>query len=218
MRIVRVAEIPWEDRVNVDGWPSRGGMYCNDIANALCIRLIDYPYGSTEPRHVHPGTHATTVLRNRAIVDGLTLEPLDVIVGPSHEPHGPLHYPEGCKLLSAFLGSYYHSEVAELKSDKHYRLVQQATLPWHAEADGVESKTLVDRGCGRLLVRVLRCLPGATVPVMQPQLHSALVIRGPVEAGGETLGEWDFIWFDEGAGAEPVSLPAGGELLTISLQ
>ena len=25
--IVRVANIPWEDRKNVDGWPSRAGMY-----------------------------------------------------------------------------------------------------------------------------------------------------------------------------------------------
>ena len=25
-KIARVAEIPWEDRKNVDGWPSRVGM------------------------------------------------------------------------------------------------------------------------------------------------------------------------------------------------
>ena len=113
-QIAKVADIPWEDRVNVDGWPSRAGMYYDDRDNQLCMRLIDYPVGSTEPRHVHAGSHATTVLKGRTIVDGLTLGPLDVIVGPSNEPHGPLHYPEGCKLFSAFQGSYYHSEVEQL--------------------------------------------------------------------------------------------------------
>ena len=74
-QIARYAEIPWEDRKNVDGWPSRAGMYCNDEENSLCMRLIDYPKGSTEPRHVHAGMHATTVLKGSAIVDGLTLGP-----------------------------------------------------------------------------------------------------------------------------------------------
>ena len=50
-------------------------MYYDDRENELCIRLIDYPVGSIEPRHVHAGTHATTVLKGRAIVDGLTLSP-----------------------------------------------------------------------------------------------------------------------------------------------
>jgi len=72
-QIVRLAEIRWEDRVNVDGWPCRAGMYYDDRENGLTLRLIDYPVGSTEPRHVHPGTHAVTVLKGRAIVDGLTL-------------------------------------------------------------------------------------------------------------------------------------------------
>ena len=109
--IVRVKDIPWEDRRNVDNWPSRAGMFCDDQDNQLCIRLIDYPKGSTEPRHVHGGMHATTVLKHHTIVDGVTLRPLDVVLGPSNEPHGPLHYPESCQLLSAFQGSYYHSEV-----------------------------------------------------------------------------------------------------------
>ena len=65
--LVRLHEIPWEDRVNVDGWPSRGGMHCQDPDNSLTLRLIDYPLGSMEPRHVHAGTHATTVLKGRAI-------------------------------------------------------------------------------------------------------------------------------------------------------
>src|SRR5215212_3194834 len=128
-KIARLAEIPWEDRVNVDGWPSSAGMYYNDVENKLCMRLINYPKGSTEPRHVHGGMHATTVLKGCTVVDGITLQPCDVIVGPSNEPHGPLHYPEGCKLFSAFLGSYFHSEVEKLSAQKEYRLVQAEQLP-----------------------------------------------------------------------------------------
>src|SRR5436853_1205489 len=143
--IARYAQIPWEDRKNVDGWPSRAGTYCNDTANNLCMRLIDYPKGSTEPRHVHAGMHATTVLKGRTIVDGLTLGPLDVILGPSHEPHGPLHYPEGCQLFSAFLGSFFHSEVEHLATEKHYRLIRSTEIPW-TDAGGLQAKTLVDHG------------------------------------------------------------------------
>ena len=116
-QIARYTEIPWEDRKNVDGWPRRAGIYCNDEANSLCMRLIDYAKGSTEPRHVHAGSHATTVLKGSAIVDGLTLDPLDVILGPSNEPlaawdffyvtsagtHAPVRFPEAATLLAVTL-------------------------------------------------------------------------------------------------------------------
>ena len=141
MHIVRLDQIPWEDRVNVDNWPSRAGTYYNNPETELCIRLIEYPFGSIEPRHVHAGTHATTVLKNRAIVDGLTLGPLDVVLGPSNEPHGPLDYPDGCNLLSAFQGSFYHSEVDTLSTEKQYRLVQQENIAWAPQAGGGEAKT-----------------------------------------------------------------------------
>ncbi len=42
-QLVRVAEIPWEDRVNVDGWPSRAGMYYDDRARGA----IGFPTGAT---------------------------------------------------------------------------------------------------------------------------------------------------------------------------
>ncbi len=215
--IVRVAEIPWEDRVNVDNWPSRAGMYCDDRANALCIRLIDYPFGSIEPRHVHAGTHATTVLKGRAIVDGLTLGPLDVILGPSNEPHGPLNYPDGCKLLSAFQGSYYHSEVTQLSGKKEYRLIQQAQLPW--QGTGPQVKTLVDHGCGRLLVEAMRFDAGTAIePGAFPRLHSALVVDGVAVIGGETLGEWDFVRVPAGSTHGAVTFPAAAILLALTLR
>lgn len=218
IEIVRRAEIPWEDRKNVDGWPSRAGMYCDDKANQLCMRLIDYPVGSTEPRHVHGGAHATTVLKGRAIVDGLTLGPLDVVLGPSNEPHGPLHYPEGCQLFSVFHGSYYHSEAEKLSSEKQYRLIQSGLTPWTAE-NGIETKTLVDRGVGPLLLRVLRFPAGAELAGEAPTpFYAALVVDGEVIVGDEKLGAWDFMRVTGRGARETIRFPRGATLLAVSLQ
>ncbi len=218
--IVRLAEIAWEDRKNVDGWLSRAGMYCDDKDNALCIRLIDYPVGSTEPRHVHGGTHATTVLKGRAIVDGVTLAPLDVVLGPSNEPHGPLNYPDGCQLLSAFQGSYFHSEVQQLSGKKEYRLVQQAQLLWEAGPEqGEEVKTLIDHGCGRLLLQALRFAPGSEMRARDhPALHSALVVAGAADINGAVLGTWDFVRVRDAAAAGPIRFPQGATLLALTMR
>lgn len=220
LQIVHLAEILWEDRVNVDNWPSRAGMYCDDREHELCMRLIDYPVGSTEPRHVHAGSHATTVLKGRAIVDGLTLGPLDVVLGPSNEPHGPLHYPEGCKLFSVFHGSYYHSEVAALSTEKNYRLIQAAQIPWQRSAtEGCEMKTLVDRGVGRLLLRALRFAPGAQIakPARAP-FAAALVVEGDAVIEDESLGAWDFMRVQGGAEHAPIRFPKGSTLLAVTLR
>jgi len=213
--IARVADIPWEDRKNVDGWPSRAGMYCNDVENNLCMRLIDYPVGSTEPRHVHGGTHATTVLKGHTVVDGLTLGPLDVILGPSNEPHGPLHYPQGCQLFSAFVGSYYHSEVEQLSSDRHYQLVQSARIPWTARGPGFEAKTMVDAEFVKLRVEALRAVAGAYLT--QPGMLAALVVEGEAVIEDERLGAWDFFYVPKGIQHAPISFPRGATLLTVTL-
>ena len=219
-QIARVKEIPWEDRLNVDNWPSRAGMYYDDPENQLCIRLIDYPVGSTEPRHVHAGTHATTVLKGRAIVDGLTLGPLDVVLGPGGEPHGPLHYPEGCQLLSAFQGSYYHSEVEHMSTEKRYRLIQSEKIAWEGGAGGApRTKTLVDHGCGRLLVQVLRYARGATLAADAAlSFQSALVVEGGAAIGSEKLGVWDFIRVPDAARHGALAFPDGATLLTLTLR
>jgi quercetin dioxygenase-like cupin family protein len=216
--IVRVADIPWEDRRNVDNWPSRAGMYYDDRENNLCMRLIDYPLGSVEPRHVHGGSHATTVLKGRAIVDGLTLKPLDVILGPSNEPHGPLDYPDGCKLLSVFHGSYHHSEVQKLSGESLYKLIQSEQIPWKkGEAQGSEEKTLVDRGVGRLVLRLLRFPHGGTLAGKDyPTLRAALVVEGSAKVGAETLGTWDFLRASA-TRLETVGLSAGTTLLAATL-
>jgi hypothetical protein len=215
-KIAKVANIPWEDRVNVDGWPSRAGMYYNDTEHSLCMRLIDYPVGSTEPRHVHPGMHATTVLKGRTLVDGLTLGPLDVILGPSNEPHGPLHYPEGCQLFSAFQGSYFHSEVEQLSSEKHYRLIHAGQEPWQVGAEGVEVKTLVDRGLGKLLLQAVRFPAGARMT--RPTMLAALVLEGEASIGDERLGPWDFFYAPRAGEFAPADFPRGATLLAVSMR
>ncbi len=218
--IVRVAGIEWEDRVNVDGWPSRAGMYFDDRENELCMRLIDYPVGSIEPRHVHAGSHATTVLKGRAIVDGLTLGPLDVVLGPSNEPHGPINYPEGCKLFSVFHGSYYHSEVPQLSAEKHYRLIQSAQIPWERGGkEACEMKTLVDRGVGRLILRALRYAPGSEIakPARVPS-YAALVVEGGAVIEHETLGAWDFMRVPDNGECGRIIFPQGATLLAVTLR
>jgi hypothetical protein len=214
--ITRAAEIPWEDRVNVDGWPSRAGMFHDDRENELCMRLIDYPVGSTEPRHVHAGMHATTVLKGSAIVDGLTLGPLDVVLGPSNEPHGPLHYPQGCQLFSCFVGSYYHSEVEKLSREKHYRLIQAETIPWVRRAEGVEAKTLVDHGIGRLLLEALRFAPGAAFT--PAGLRAAIVVEGEAQVADEKLGPWDFLFIPGKGAPGRVVFPRGATVLAVTMR
>jgi hypothetical protein len=218
--IVRVAGIPWEDRRNVDGWPSRAGMFRDDRGNQLCMRLIDYPVGAIEPRHVHGGSHATTVLKGRAIIDGLTLGPLDVVLGPSNEPHGPLSYPEGCQLFSVFHGSYHHSESELPNTEKQYRLIQSGGLPWQpGGVKGCQAKTLVDRGVGRVLLEARRFAPGTRFeqPGESPLL-AGIVVEGGAVIGGETLGAWDFFYAPAGEKQGAVEFPAGAVLLTVTLQ
>lgn len=217
--IVKVAGIPWEDRKNVDGWPSRAGMYWDDRGNELCMRLIDYPVGAIEPRHVHGGAHATTVLKGRAIIDGLTLQQLDVVLGPSNEPHGPLDYPEGCQLFSVFHGSYHHSESERPNTEKHYRLIQSGQVAWQPAGKGRESKTLVDRGVGRVLLQAQRFAPGARFeqPAQRPLL-AGIVVEGGAVIGDETLGAWDFFYAPAGGKHGAIAFPKGATLLTVTLQ
>lgn len=82
MSIVRKADLNWIDRVNIDGWPSRIAHYYENPEHRVRFRLVDFPERAIEPRHVHAGRHGTTILNGQVLVDGLTLGPLDVILGP----------------------------------------------------------------------------------------------------------------------------------------
>ncbi len=215
MHVVRPEQIPWINRMNVDGWPCQTRTFYENPEIDLRIRLIDYPPGSIEPRHVHPGMHAAVVLENKAIVDGLTLGPMDVIVGPSNEPHGPIDYPDGCRLLSAFQGSNFHSEVQRLSTEKSYRLVQHADIPWMPAASAGETKTLVDHGLGRLVVEVLRFPAGSRV---ETDFVAAFVLDGEASAGGEAIGTWDLIHADARDARTPLACKSSVTLLAFSMR
>ena len=220
LTIYRFDDVPWTHRVRFGGMKSRAKVYFVDEARGIRMTLVDFPVGSTEPRHVHPGTHATTVVNGRAIVDGVTLGPLDVILGPGGEPHGPLHYPDGCQLLSAFQGSNEHTEAESLSPEKHYRLVQHEAIPWAAEGShGRQSKTLIDRGAGPLLVRAVRQPPGGVVERhLHDSMQAALVVEGSAEIAGQRFGTWDLLYQHPGIEHGPIRFPEGATLLAFTMR
>ncbi len=220
--IVRASELQWEERLRFGDKKNRAKTYWHDAENNLFMRLVDQPPHSIEPRHVHPGTHATTVLKGRALVDGLTLNTLDVILGPSNEPHGPLEYPDdtGCQLLSCFQGSNDHSAAQNLSAEKNYRIIQAEQTPWDAKAGGkLHMKVLVDRGAGRLMLTAMRLAPGFSVPVgSRPHMQAALVVEGTAVVEDETLQPWDFMYMAAGVPHGPISFPDGATLLMVAMR
>ncbi len=214
--IARGADIPWEERRNVDGWPSSAGMYYNDADNNLCMRLIHYAEGLTEPRHVHAGSHAAVLVEGEAHIDGLTLHPMDVILGPSNEPHGPIVYPKGVKVFSAFQGSYYHHEVGELGSERHYRLIQAAKLPWEARGNGLNVKTLIDHGLGRLLLELLRFDAGAKL--QDPRMTAAFIVDGTAAIADESLRAQDFFYVPKDGEHAAIGFPETTTLLAVTMR
>lgn len=220
--IVRHTELQWEERTRFDGQKNRAKTYWHDAENNLYMRLVDQPANSVEPRHTHPGTHATTILKGRALVDGLTLSPLDVILGPGNEAHGPLEYPDssGCQLFSCFQGSNDHAAAEALSTEKHYRLIQSEQMPWDPKAGGaLHMKVLVDKGAGRLMLTAMRLSAGFTVPVgSRPHMQAALVIDGTAVVDGEVLNAWDFMYMASGVPHGPISFPNGATLLMVAMR
>jgi len=216
-QIVHLAAIQWEDRKGVDGWPSRAGMYCDDRANNLCMRLIEYSHGLTEPRHVHSGSHAAVILEGSALIDGVTLGPLDVILGPSNEPHGPLVYPQGVKIFSAFQGSYFHSEVENNSGVSQYRLIHAKEELWQStEYSGVQVKTLIDHGLGRLLVELFYF--EANAKMHNPPMLAALIVEGEARIDDKSLGIWDFVYLPAGERRGAITFPRGGSVLAMTIR
>ncbi len=218
--IVHASDLQWEERIRFGGRKNRAKTYWHDAENNLFMRLVDQPVNSVEPRHAHPGTHATTVLKGRTLVDGLTLDTLDVILGPGNEPHGPLEYPDGCQLFSCFQGSNDHAEAQALSTEKHYRLVQSEQIPWAAKAGGaLHMKTLVDHGAGCLMLTAMRLSAGFTVPVgSRPHMQAALIVEGSAVIDGETLNVWDFMYMAAGVPHGPIRFPHGATLLMVAMR
>src|SRR5262245_38932906 len=128
--IVRLKDLEFVDRMAVDKWPVRIGLYYTHPGHGVQVRMIDWPEGGAEPRHVHPGTHATPLSPRRVLAeDSVTLGPLDLIFGPSNEPHGPFEYPDGCNMISFFRGDDFHNEEAIKPKGNEHRLIKNETIP-----------------------------------------------------------------------------------------
>ena len=218
--IVHHTDLPWEERIRFGDKRNRAKTYWHDAGNNLTMRLVDQPANSIEPRHMHPGTHATTVLKGCALVDGVTLNTLDVILGPGNEPHGPLAYPKGCQLFSCFQGSDDYVEAQTLSAGKNYRLMQSEQIPWDAKAGGaLHMKTLVDHGAGCLMLTAMRLSSGFSVPVgSRPHMQAALVVEGSAVIGGEILNVWDFMYMAADMPHGPISFPDGATLLMVAMR
>ena len=89
-------------------------------------------------------------------------------------------------------------------------------LRWQAHANGIEVKTLVDRGLGSLLLQALRFAPSARMS--RPLMLAGLVLDGEAIVDGERLGSWDFLYATPGTEQAPVSFPKGATLLAVSLR
>ncbi len=217
--ITRIADTPWQKRVRFDGRESRYAMYNDDLEMGLRMSIVEYPLGSVEPRHVHPGTHATTVVKGRALIDGLTLKSLDCILGPSHEPHGPLEYPDSCTLFSCFQGSNDHSEVKQLGTDRQYRLVQAPALSWSDAGPDMQDKLLVDHGARRLLLRAVKFAHGAVLPAhVHPHMQASIIVEGSAVINGERFGVRDFFYQRKGVEHGPTQFPDGATLLSVAMR
>jgi len=77
-------------------------------------------------------------------------------------------------------------------------------------------KTLVDRGCGNVLLQAVQVPRGGAL--VKPRMLAALVVDGAATINGERLGPWDFFYAREGVEHEPVQCPGGATLLCVTLQ
>ena len=221
--IVHLTALQWQDRTHNDQPSPRVKTYWHDVDNDLTLRLIDQPANAIVSRQPHIGTHVSTLLKGHALIDGLTLNPMDVIVGPGNEPsgpQGPITYPAGCQLFSCFQGSDAHTEAAALCAAKSYRLIQSEQTPWDAKAGGaLHMKSLVADGAGRLMLSAMRLSAGFTVPVgSRPHLQAALVVDGSAVVDGEVLGPWDFMYMAAGVAHGPIHFPNGATLLMVAMR
>lgn len=214
--IVHVSRLPWETHEH-----HRTKTYWHDAENNLYLRLVDQPAKSVGPLQVHPNTHATSVLlKGRVLIDDLTLNPLDAILAPGNEAHGPLRYPDGCQWFSCVQSGNDHAGTQAIPVEKHHRLIQSEQIAWDAKAGGkLHMKTLVDRDAGRLMLTAMRLSAGFTVPVSsRPHMQAALVVEGTAVVDGETLNPWDFMYMAAGVPHGPIHFPDGATLLMVAMR
>src|SRR5262249_30676402 len=103
-----------------------------------------------------------------------------------------------------------------LKTERHYRLIESAGLPWEPRGLGCEVKTVIDHGLGRLLLEQWRFAPASKL--VQPGITAALVVGGTASIGSEKLGKWDFVYVNKGERHDPMLFPEGATLLSVTMR
>ncbi|MCC7107510.1 MAG: hypothetical protein IT307_20425 [Chloroflexi bacterium] len=220
-KLVRIADQQWTDRTNVDGWLAKWALYFNE--DGLAVRLVEWPVGSTEPLHVHAGTHATTVLKGPVEVDGFALKQWDIVLGPGDIPHGPLHFPQGAFVVSALqgdAGNHRHSEIDPKTATAVRSAVLSSETPWETSSSGgCQERVLIDNVLGRLRCEGLKLPAGSSLPAQTPEtLRGALIVEGSAVIGDEKLGAWDVFWGPKGAAQPEVFFPEDTSLLVWTLR
>jgi len=105
---INTDEIEWQDGEEVLGLPP--GVKVKIIAEGADTvservdKFVKFPPGYLEPRHTHGYYHSTLILEGEMHVAGKVLKRGDYIYGGPEEPHGPMHYPEGCTIYSSGRG------------------------------------------------------------------------------------------------------------------
>ncbi len=106
------SERPWTTpEENPDRWPCERKILVDDAVRDYRSMLVRWRKGSEEPRHVHDGTHVEMILSGRAVVDGVTLGPWDLMYGAGGVPHGPVRFLDDCVLAVSVAGQIEHSRI-----------------------------------------------------------------------------------------------------------
>ncbi|MCC7105847.1 MAG: hypothetical protein IT307_11950 [Chloroflexi bacterium] len=206
----RFGDLPWRKR-SEDNWPPMIKRVFVDEQRNLSANFVWYGRDVTEPRHTHPGTHATFLLVGTAAMDGRTVGPSDLVYGPGGVPHGPLRYENGCVLFGMTHGGFMHTAVDDSVTTSPSdgmppRLVAERDIPWEGAqstsgALASQVKLMLHDRAREYIARVIRWPAGSTSPRhVHPGSHAAVVMAGTAVIGDETFAPWDMIY---GPGDDP---------------
>jgi anti-sigma factor ChrR (cupin superfamily) len=80
-------------------WACQTKVVVRDTDRQYVASLLRWPAGSTIPGHAHAGSHVGLVVAGRAVVDGHTLGPWDLLYAPGGISHGGIDFPEDCTMI-----------------------------------------------------------------------------------------------------------------------
>ncbi len=157
-------QVEWVDASEETGLPEgvRFKTLSDSADGKIRNRLVSFPAGYVEPRHVHQSNHSTFLLQGRWIIEGKEVGPGGYMFGPAGVPHGPFESPEGSLVFASVTGgSGLHEYPPPAELEEKYRdhetiIVHRDDVEWKDSAEesnlppGVMFKTYnVDEKTGR---------------------------------------------------------------------